>query len=230
MTDPDFTKVYLPAIIKGGKIPSHTEFEESLKKNPNNQYTPYIKKALKYSEKLKETDRVKFNNGLALTVKLAKEWAAAGKKMDMALIEVGKILKKHLSSKEVQDCSKFVVEAVEQRTELYKVWKALQTLNDKEVKAEKENIDYQKDVAKEENANTGIIVTIVLAILLTVGGVTYCKCAKKACFAEKDAVEAEGGQVDDRSLFKNEIKSKKSIKKSRKESLMPAFKVAEEQA
>ena len=89
--------------------------------------------------------------------------------------------------------------------------------------AEKEAAEYQKDVENEAKANIAVWVILVLLILATIGGVTYCKVQKKACFAEKDEAAAEGGE-NDKSVFK------KQNKKHTKESLMPAFKVTEEQA
>ena len=109
------------------------------------------------------------------------------------------------------------------------VYMALQKLNSKENAAQKEAQDYQKDVTKENQANVAIWVILVLAILGTIGGVIYCKTQKKACFAEKEEEAAEGGETD-KTLFKKEVKSKNSHKKHTKESLMPSFKVAEEQA
>lgn len=106
---------------------------------------------------------------------------------------------------------------------------ALQKLNSMENKAQKEAQDYQKDVTKENQANVAIWVILVLAILGTIGGVVYCKTQKKACFAEKEEEAAEGGETD-KTLFKKEVKSKNSHKRHTKESLVPSFKVAEEEA
>lgn len=104
-------------------------------------------------------------------------------------------------------------------------------MNSNEEKAIKEATKYQKDVDEDEKTNSAIWVVIILALLTTCGSVTYCKMSKKCCFAEKDdaALANEGGESD-RSLFKKEVKSKNSHKKHSKESLMPAFKVTEEQA
>lgn len=73
-----------------------------------------------------------------------------------------------------------------------------------------------------------MIIILVLLALLSIGGVVYCKVAKKCCFAEKEegeeGVQAEGG-VSDKALFK---KSKKN--KTQKDALIPSFQVADEQA
>lgn len=222
--------IYLKGIAEHKGLPSLEHFEAALEKHKKDKMTPYIKQAIVYMKKLKESDRVKFNKLFSEILVKAKAWYGAAKKMDNALVEVGKTLKLHHSAADVQKASGYVTNAIQQRNEMYQVWKALQNLNAKEVEAQKEAEEYQEDVDKENKANTALIVIIVLTILLTVGGVTYCKVAKKACFAEKDDVSANEGGECDKTLFKSEIKSKKSHKKSRKESLMPTFKVADEQA
>ena len=45
------------------------------------------------------------------------------------------------------------------------------------------------------------------------------------CFEKKD--EDEGGQKEERQIFKKEVKSKNSHKRHAKESLVPAFNVEE---
>ena len=112
---------------------------------------------------------------------------------------------------------------------MYKVWKALSELNAVEEVALKESAKYQKAVDVENKANIALIIIIILVVLISIGSVVYCKVAKKCCFAEKDEVSAEGGESD-KNLFKNEVKSKNSKKKNNKESLMPSFQVADEQA
>merc|ERR1712054_79499 len=100
---------------------------------------------------------------------------------------------KHHTGKSVVACSKFVTDAIKQRQAMGKVYGALQALNSKENKAQKEAEDYQKDVTKENQANIAIWVILVLLILGTIGGVVICKTQKKACFAEKEEEAAEGG-------------------------------------
>jgi len=180
-------------------------------------------------DKCKESDRVKFNENFKKIIKLSGEWVTAGKALDAKIQALQDKMEANHSDEKVQECNKFVLKAANQRVAMTKVYNALQTLNSKENKAQKEAQEYQKDVTKENQANIAIWVILVLLILGTVGGVVYCKTQKKACFAEKDEVSAEGGQTD-KTLFKKEVKSKSSHKKHTKESLMPSFKVAEEQA
>ena len=80
---------------------------------------------------------------------------------------------------------------------------------------------------EKEGGNAGVVVGVIAAAL-AIGGIIYCKCNKKCCFEEKE--DLEGGQKTDKSLFKKEVKSKNSHKRHTKESLVPAFKVAEEEA
>jgi len=101
-------------------------------------------------------------------------------------------------------------------------------LNGKEEIAEKEAEKYQSDVRTEEATNTGIWVLVSLVLVGTVGGVAICKCKKTCCFADKDEMN-EGGQCQsDKTLFKKEVKSKKSHKKLAKEKLMPVFNVVDQ--
>ena len=75
------------------------------------------------------------------------------------------------------------------------------------------------------------IVLVVLVLLGTCCAIGVCKWQGYCCFAEKEE-SAEGGEPirSDRKIFKKEVKSKNSHKRHAKESLVPAFKVAEEEA
>lgn len=228
--DKYFQTVYIRVFAKHEGVPSVEWLNTKLEEHPNDKFTPFIKQALKYEEDISPTDRKNFNELFAKALVAGREWAKFAKTLDAKLLETSETLITHRSNSDVLAANKYVVDAITQRAEMAKVYKALITLNSKGEKAEKESNKYQKDLDKEDKANTALIVVIVLALLLTVGGITYCKCAKKCCFAEKDEeLAAEGGQTD-KSLFKKEVKSKKAHKKQVKESLMPEFKVAEEQA
>ena len=109
---------------------------------------------------------------------------------------------------------------------MFEVWKALGYLNEVEEAALAEAAKYQKAVDNENKANVALIIILVLLVLLTVGGVVFCKVQKKLCFKEEEEVATEGGATD-KALFKKEVKNKK---KNAKESLMPSFQVADEQA
>lgn len=224
-----FKMVWLRGFAKFEGCPSKEQFEDKLKVNKDNQYTEGLKTAIHWMEEFKESDRLEFNKKFKNVLKLAGEWVAAGKALDEKMLALEEVMVKHHTGKVVVDCSKFVTGAIKQRQAMGKVYNALQALNSKENKAQKEAEEYQKDVEKEANANIAIWVILVLLILGTIGGVVYCKTQKKACFAEKDDVSAEGGD-NDKTLFKKEVKSKSSHKKHTKESLMPTFKVTDEQA
>merc|ERR1719387_1456299 len=112
---------------------------------------------------------------------------------------------------------------------MYKVWKALGALREVEEVALAEAAKYQKSVDNENKANVALIIILVLLVLITIGSVVYCKVQKKLCFKDKEeeaGVEAEGG-ASDKALFRKEVKNKK---KNAKESFMPSFQVADEQA
>ena len=72
-----------------------------------------------------------------------------------------------------------------------------------------------------------LIVFSVFASALAVGGCVYCKCNNKCCFEEKE--DLEGGKRTEKVIFKKEVKSKNSHKRHTKESLVPQFKVTEEE-
>ena len=116
-----------------------------------------------------------------------------------------------------------------------KVQKTLNALESGKDAASKEASDLNEDTAasdddeddKKKGGNMGIIIGVVAAAL-AIGGIVYCKCNNKCCFADKEG-DMEGGATD-KTLFKKEVKSKNSHKRHTKENLMPAFKVAEEEA
>ena len=105
----------------------------------------------------------------------------------------------------------------------------MNALEENKDKASKEAGDLNEDDGddKKKGGNMGVIVGVVAAAL-AIGGIVYCKCNKKCCFEEKE--DLEGGQRTDKTLFKKEVKSKNSHKRHTKESLVPAFKVTEEEA
>lgn len=227
VADPEFKSIYIRGIAKNEGIPTREELEEKVKKAKGTKFEPILKKALKYVEEISAADLKTFNTNFKDVLVKAKAYYKAGAALDAKLLEVNKIMKDHASAQNVQDCGAFVGTSVDHRAKMYKVYNALQKLNSVEEKAIKEAAKYQKAVDTENSANVALIIFLVLLVLGTVGGVTYCKCAKKACFAEKEEGEtAEGGQSD-RAIFKKEVKSKK---KNNKESLVPSFKVADEQA
>ena len=116
-----------------------------------------------------------------------------------------------------------------------KVQKSLNALESGKDATAKEASDLNEDAAadsdedddKKKGGNMGIIIGVVAAAL-AIGGIVYCKCNNKCCFADKEG-DMEGGATD-KTLFKKEVKSKNSHKRHTKENLMPAFKVAEEEA
>ena len=101
-------------------------------------------------------------------------------------------------------------------------------LNGKEEAAIKKASKYQEDVQTDNKASMALWIILSIALVGTIGGVAVCKSKKTCCFAEKDHVSANEGGESDKTLFKREVKSKKSKKKLAKESLMPAFNVVDQ--
>ena len=222
-----FKNVFLRGFAKYEGCPSLEQFEDKLKKNPNNKFTPYLKKAAHYAASLKESDRIDFNKKFKTLLEVSKKWTLAGKALDASVREYNKKLA-DLGHDGWVPYGEFVEKSIQQRENMVKVYQKLMALNGKEEAAQKTAEEYQDKLNDEKNANIGLIILLILIVLGTVGGVTYCKMKKKACFAEKEEEAAEGGESD-KTLFKKEVKSKTN-KKNNKESLMPAFKVTDEQA
>merc|ERR1712046_247335 len=85
---------------------------------------------------------------------------------------------------------------------------------EKEDKEDKEEDDDDKqDDASKEDSNLGLILGLVGAGAL-IGGATW-------FFACRNKNENEGGEKENKKLFKQSIKSKKTQKTAMKESLVP---------
>lgn len=80
--------VWLRGFAKFEGCPSKEQFEDKLKVNKNNQYTPFLKKAAGYMEKVKESDRLDFNKKFKAVLKLSGEWVQAGKVLDAKMVEL----------------------------------------------------------------------------------------------------------------------------------------------
>lgn len=90
-------------------------------------------------------------------------------------------------------------------------------------------IDDLKDKSKKMvEAVKGNPIPFAIGVGVLVGAIGTCVYCK-FCRGNKDE-EAEGGEPTDRQVFKKQVKSKSSHKRHTKESLVPAFKVADEQA
>lgn len=132
--------------------------------------------------------------------------------------------------------------AVEHRATVAKVSGALNSLaeaqkkdtdagdDDSDDKDPKDTKLKEKDDESSGGSAAGIIIGVIAAVG-ALGGVGYCYYKKKCCFAPKEEEEGakEGGQTD-RKLYKKEVKSSNAHKRHAKEALIPAFKVADEQA
>jgi len=230
--DPLFEPVFLRGIARFKGIPSLQEAKERLEmhmKPKPDKFVPILEKLVDYIDAIAEPKREEANKLFMTAIDKIAEWAKAGKTMDAMLVKIAEDLDLHAASDEVMTVSNSVTEAIKQRKELHKVWKALGDLNEANEVYMGKATKFQKDLDTESSANIALIIILVLLVVLSIGGVVYCKTQKKCCFAEQDEVSAEGGDSD-KTLFKKEIKSKSSKKKNNKESLMPSFQVAEEEA
>lgn len=179
-----------------------------------------------------------FNKKLADLLKTGKAWSKAADAVDAGVVKAVKAIKADEANEEETALlahADWVLEPVTQREGLMKVQKSLNALESGKDAASKEASDLNEDTAagsddeddKKKGGNMGIIIGVVAAAL-AIGGIVYCKCNNKCCFADKEG-DMEGGATD-KTLFKKEVKSKNSHKRHTKENLMPAFKVAEEEA
>lgn len=137
--------------------------------------------------------------------------------------------------------AKLALTPVEHRGTIMKVSGALNTLAEKQPKPTKlPETDPETDPEggsggdKPAGSSTGMIVGIIAAVVALGGGV-YCRqksmlCFKEGSFCAKCAPKTEANEGGEKDLYKSEVKSKNSHKRHAKESLMPTFKVADEQA
>lgn len=148
------------------------------------------------------------------------------KKLDESLTTFAKAYKG-----DQKDANKWAMIPVKEREELYKVYESLLAFNKKAAASDKEKTDYQEEKEKEKS-KLGVIL-LVLVLLAGCCAVGVCKWQGMCCFKDEEkGVANEGGEPvkSDKKIFKKEIKSKNSHKRHAKESLVPAFKVADNEA
>lgn len=125
---------------------------------------------------------------------------------------------------------------VTHRATVRKVAASLQTLAEEKEKVDKTDLHEKKGgsgddtdpATKEEGGSMGAVVGVIVGLVVVGLGVGYCKYTNKFCFSKEDDPK-EGGDAD-KTVYKKEVKSKNSHKRHAKESLMPSFKVAEEES
>lgn len=195
-----------------------------------------VKNALTALKDAKKEDVAEFNKLYTTMTKKVDGYFEAVKALDTEIIKVAKEVEKDdKSTDELKAAAKYAAAPATERAALAEEYKAYKSMEDAATDEDKaQYAEYQQnggsgadDDKKSGGSAAGIIIG-VLAGVGVVGGVGYCKCAKKGCFAEKDGLENEGGERTDKSLFKKEVKSKSAHKRHAKESLVPSFKVEEE--
>lgn len=239
--NPVFEAMFKASVYKNVKLTTVKEVDVELKKIKDKKSEAY--KAMnglkKLVAKVTDEEREAFDKKFKEAINTAATFAKAGVTIDAEVRNLAKAVdadKK--ASDDVKAALKLALSPVEHRATLNKVSDALSSLSSEsnEVEAAKLN-EGPKDPNKpgtdpetdgEAGGSAGAIIGAILGVLVVVGGVAWCKCNKKFCFEDKEAAE-EGGETD-KTVYKQEVKSKNSHKRHAKESLMPAFKVADEQA
>lgn len=170
-------------------------------------------------------------NKVAAFMKSSNTLDAEIKALDESIAEDDK------ASKTLKKVSKKALAPVQHRETLRKVASSLATLNEEKVKVDKTDLHQKGDGSgsdddggktKEEGGSMGAVVGVIVGLVVVGLGVGYCKYSGKFCFAKEDDPK-EGGDAD-KTVYKKEVKSKNSHKRHAKESLMPSFKVAEEES
>lgn len=225
-----------PVMFKNKALPTEEEIKGILAKmEKTNPLHANMKELAPAIKAVKKEDREEFNKKLNELINTAATFSRESVTLDA---EVGALLKDMAKDKEAtkdqKKSAKAAMTPVEHRANLRKVSEALSTLSSKSNEVENQKLnekdkdDADKDDKEAAGGSAGAIIGAIVGVLVVVGGVAYCKCNKKFCFEDKEDA-AEGGEAD-KNVYKQEVKSKNSHKRHAKESLMPAFKVAEDQA
>ena len=198
-------------------------------------------------KKVEKKDTEAYNKALKDLITKTAAWQKAAVALDGQVAKAGEAMKKDAKD-ETKDAVKKALTPVEHRQTLSKVTSALDNLSEvaKKASSSKANEDGDgddkdgkdgkddddKDKKEAGGSAAGAIIGAVVGVLVVAGGVFYCYRTKKLCFKSEEeggAANNEGGQTD-RKLYKKEVKSSNAHKRHAKEALMPAFKVADEQA
>lgn len=203
--------------------------QEKLKK-AGDKADPKLKKAVDDAvTALKGADKEnvdKFNKLYKASLDKAKEYQSALAKMDKDILKVTAAAVK--GDDKLKAAGEYLTKPSEQRAVLNKAQEAfgeaIDTAEEQDDNAATDHQQNKGDDGDKGGSKAGLIIGILSGVGV-IGGLAYCKCAKKLCFADKE--EMEGGATD-KSIFKKEIKSKSTHKRNAKESLVPTFKVEEE--
>lgn len=236
-------------MFKLGKLPT-TEFADEKfaalkKKSKDEKKIAKAEKFLKALKGLSKDDRKAYDDAIGDLIEKTANFMTKAAALDT---EVSKAADK--LDKKKKDLKAKALTAIEHRHTVSKVSGALNSLAEAQAKAEgdakdgkdgkdgKDDKDGKGSKLKEDDKETsggggaaGIIIGVIAAVG-ALGGVGYCYYKKKCCFApkeEENQAANEGGQTD-RKLYKKEVKSNNAHKRHAKEALIPAFKVADEQA
>jgi len=196
---------------------------------------PLYKKVEKNIKFLKKQEKKHPSKEKALTKQIADTKAALatyrkeGTALDKQVSAVTtKVADDKKASKDVKAVAKMAATPITHRANVQKVAGSLDAFAKTAPKPGKTKLpggDTDKDA--KGGSPVGIIIGVIAGAAV-IGGVTFCYCKKMCCF--KPAEEGGNNEGGDKDLFKSEIKSKSAHKRHTKESLMPSFKVAEEEA
>lgn len=223
-----FKNWYFPALVAKKEMPPIEKLKKMADEDKD-KANEVVQDAYKILKDLKEEDLKKFNEMWKKVLDEVKVLGGVAKKLDESLTAYADAYKG-----EFKESNEYAMGPVTERKQLYKVFESLQAFKVSAKKAADEADDYQQDKKNEEKVKSNIgVILLVLVLLAGCCAVGVCKWQGMCCFKEeKEDMQQEGGEPvkSDRKIFKKEVKSKNSHKRHVKESLVPAFKVAEDEA
>jgi len=184
-----------------------------------------------------DDDRKEFNTKFGEMTNKVAAFVRSSNKLDTEIRALDETITKDADIDEkVKKVSKKALTPVTHRNTVRKVATTLAKVAEAKEKIDKTDLhqkggDSGEDTdpaTKEEGGSMGAVVGVIVGLVVVGLGVGYCKYTNKFCFSKEDDPK-EGGDAD-KNVYKKEVKSKNSHKRHAKESLMPSFKVAEEEA
>lgn len=185
-----------------------------------------------------DDDRKEFDKKFGEMTNKVAAFVKSSNKLDTEIKALDVTITKDADSDEkVKKVSKKALTPVAHRETVRKVATSLAKVAEAKDKVDKTDL-HQKGgdgdgsgsdpATKDDGGSMGAVVGVIVGLVVVGLGVGYCKYTNKFCFSKEDDPK-EGGDAD-KNVYKKEVKSKNSHKRHAKESLMPSFKVAEEEA
>jgi polyhydroxyalkanoate synthesis regulator phasin len=224
-------------VMTSGKLPTVKSLEDKLAAIDKKTMAPAhlaMEKLVEKAKAVSKDDRKAFDKNLSEMTNKVGAFVKAATTLDSEIKALDKTLNKlEDADKKVLAVSKSALTPVQHRETLRKVAGSLETLSKEKAKVDKTNLHQKTGTETEpdapvEGGSMGAVVGVIVGLVVVGLGVGYCKYSNKFCF-KKDDDPKEGGDAD-KNVYKKEVKSKNSHKRHAKESLMPSFKVSEEEA